>query len=239
MKARRLPGVRCSTANTECRSLLCLMIMPGRSCVAGIDIARNSLLQNKCGVLSQRKGGQATFSAAQEDRKGNSTLPPAERKPFQGSIHPMNPRVGDTISHCAQAGLESLRRNHCAVACPTTEVFRYKETRLIMRFGRYESSEGNNVGTAVTFFLIGLGAGALVALALAPKTGKQFRRDLKRGYEDARETLQDWTEEAKDRARDARERVRDVAERGADMASDLGNTVREKVEPLRRAVNRG
>src|SRR5271169_5223265 len=39
MKARRLPGVRCSTLKTECRSLLCLMIMPGRSWVAGIDIA--------------------------------------------------------------------------------------------------------------------------------------------------------------------------------------------------------
>jgi|SRR5208337_565778 len=108
-----------------------------------------------------------------------------------------------------------------------------------MRFGRYESSEGNNVGTAVTFFLIGIGAGALVALALAPKTGKQFRRDLKRGYEDARETLEDWTEEAKDRAQDAKARVRDVAERGAGIASDLSDTVRDKVEPLRRAINRG
>src|SRR5271168_1017845 len=39
MKARRLPGVRCSTLKTECRSLLCLMIMPGRSWVAGIAIA--------------------------------------------------------------------------------------------------------------------------------------------------------------------------------------------------------
>src|SRR6202451_3626868 len=107
-----------------------------------------------------------------------------------------------------------------------------------MSSGRYESSEGGNLGTAVTFLLIGIGAGALAALILAPKTGKQFRRDLKRGYEDARETLQDWTEEAKDRARDARERVRDVAERSADLANDLGNTVREKVEPLRRAVNR-
>src|SRR5208283_106250 len=104
-----------------------------------------------------------------------------------------------------------------------------------MRFGRYESSEGNNVGTAVTFFLIGIGAGALVALALAPKTGKQFRRDLKRGYDDAKETLQDWTEEAKDRAQDAKQRVRDVAER----ATDFGDAVREKVEPLRRAMNRG
>src|SRR5215471_10838104 len=45
MKARRFPGVRCSTLNTECRSLLCLMIMPGRSWVAGIDIAAYSLLR--------------------------------------------------------------------------------------------------------------------------------------------------------------------------------------------------
>jgi gas vesicle protein len=108
-----------------------------------------------------------------------------------------------------------------------------------MRFGRYESSDNNHVGTAVTFFLIGIGAGALAALVLAPKTGKQFRRDLKRGYEDAKEAVQDWTEEAKDRARDAKERVRDVAERGADLADDLSDAVRGKVEPLRRAINRG
>lgn len=108
-----------------------------------------------------------------------------------------------------------------------------------MRLGRYESSEGNNVGTAITFFLIGLGAGALAALALAPKTGKQFRRDLKRGYDDAKDTLQDWTEEAKDRARDARERVRDVAERGVDLAADLRDAAREKVDPLRKIVTRG
>jgi gas vesicle protein len=103
-----------------------------------------------------------------------------------------------------------------------------------MSTGSYESSEGNSVGTAITFLLIGLGAGALVALALAPKTGKQFRRDLKRGYDDAKDTLQDWSEEAKGRVRDAKERVRDVAERGAGLADDL----RETVEPLRRAINR-
>ncbi len=103
-----------------------------------------------------------------------------------------------------------------------------------MRSGRYESSEGSNLGTAITFLLIGLGAGALTGLLLAPKTGKQLRRDLKRGYEDARETLDDWTEEAKDRVRDAKDRVRDVADRGVEIAEDL----REKVEPLRRAVKR-
>jgi gas vesicle protein len=103
-----------------------------------------------------------------------------------------------------------------------------------MRFGRYESSESSNIGTAVTFLLIGIGAGALAALVLAPKTGKQFRRDLKRGYEDARDTLQDWKDEAQDRARDVKERVRGVAERGADIAEEM----RGRVEPLKRAINR-
>ena len=103
-----------------------------------------------------------------------------------------------------------------------------------MSSGRYESSDSNVMGTAVTFLLIGIGAGALAALILAPKTGKQFRRDLKRGYEDAKDTFQDWTEETKDRVRDAKEKVRDVAERGVSLAEEL----RERAEPLRRAINR-
>lgn len=96
-----------------------------------------------------------------------------------------------------------------------------------MRIGRYESSESSNVGTAITFLLIGLGAGALAGLLLAPKAGKALRRDLKRGYDDALDTVGEWAEEARDR-------VRDVTDRGAEIASDL----RDKVEPLRRAINR-
>jgi len=109
-----------------------------------------------------------------------------------------------------------------------------------MRIGSYESSESSNVGTAITFLLIGLGAGALAGLLLAPKSGKQLRRDLKRGYDDARDTVGDWADDAKDKVREAGERVRGVASRGADMAADLAadvrETAREKTEPLRRAV---
>ena len=102
-----------------------------------------------------------------------------------------------------------------------------------MRSGSYESSEGN-LGTAITFLLIGLGIGAIAALALAPKSGKQLRKDFKRGYDDARDKFEDWTEEARDRVRDAKHRVRDVAERGAELTDEL----RERVEPLRKAINR-
>ncbi len=104
-----------------------------------------------------------------------------------------------------------------------------------MRVGSYEPSAGTNIGTAITFLLIGLGIGAVTALILAPKSGKHLRRDLKRGYDEARDTIEDWSEEAKDRVREVKERVRDVAERSADLADEL----RGKVEPLRRAITRG
>jgi len=112
-----------------------------------------------------------------------------------------------------------------------------------MRIGRYESSEGSDVGTAITFFLIGLGAGALAGLLLAPKSGKQLRKDIARGYEDARDAVGDWADDAaetvKGRVREAGERVRDAANRGVEIAEELRDSAREKVEPLRKVINRG
>lgn len=96
-----------------------------------------------------------------------------------------------------------------------------------MRSGDYEASEKSTVGTAITFLFIGLGAGALAALLFAPKAGKQLRKDLRRGFDDAREAVENFTEEAKDR-------VGDVMERGADWV----DAAREKVEPLRSAIRR-
>jgi gas vesicle protein len=95
-----------------------------------------------------------------------------------------------------------------------------------MREGRYESS--SNLGTAVTFLLIGLGAGAVVGMLFAPKAGRQMRRDLLRGYDNARETLDDWKDTAKEFAEDA-------IERGSDLADDL----RDRVKPLTKAIRRG
>jgi gas vesicle protein len=89
-----------------------------------------------------------------------------------------------------------------------------------MRIGKYESS-GSTVGTAVTFLLIGLGAGAALGLLLAPKSGRQLRKDLRRSYDGARETVSDWTDEAKDR-------FDEVVEKGADFADEL----RTRAEPL-------
>src|ERR1700722_4046765 len=121
---------------------------------------------------------------------------------------------------------------------PASSRGRKKEVFLV-RIGRYESSDNSNVGTAITFLLIGLGAGALAGLLLAPKSGKLLRKDIKRGYDDALDTVGDWADEAKDRVNAAGERVPAAADRGVNRAGDLRDTVREKPEPLRRVINRG
>jgi gas vesicle protein len=89
------------------------------------------------------------------------------------------------------------------------------------RFGDYQPSEKNTFGTALTFLLIGMGVGALAALMLAPKSGRQMRRTLRRKYEDARDVIDEWTDQAGG-----------VIERGKEWA----NTAKEKVAPIGAAI---
>jgi gas vesicle protein len=97
-----------------------------------------------------------------------------------------------------------------------------------MRIGNYEFSEKDNqVGTAITFLLIGLGIGAATALLLAPQSGKQLRRDIRRKYDDAKDTLDDWKD-------DAREAAEGVMERGSEIADEI----RDKVSPLAKAIRK-
>ena len=97
-----------------------------------------------------------------------------------------------------------------------------------MREGKYEASEqGSSVGTAITFLLIGLGAGTLIGLLCAPKSGKHLRGDLRRRYEGVRDNLEDWAEDVKQAAQGA-------VDRGADLADEL----RDRVSPLTRDIRR-
>ena len=95
----------------------------------------------------------------------------------------------------------------------------------------YEDNGSSQIGTAITFLIIGLGAGALLGVLLAPKTGRQMRKDLRRRYEDAKDSLQDWGEDAKGRLQDA-------VERGSDWADEVRANARDKARPLARALRR-
>lgn len=94
-----------------------------------------------------------------------------------------------------------------------------------MRDQRYnevdELEDGSGVaGTAITFLLIGLGAGALLGMLYSPG-GKQVRKQLRRHMEDFGENFSDWKEQA-----------RDFAEEAFDRGSDFADTLREKAAPF-------
>lgn len=86
--------------------------------------------------------------------------------------------------------------------------------------GEYRSSE-RNISLGLTMLFIGLAAGALTALLLAPKTGRQMRRTLRRKYEDAREAMDDLTEQASD-----------WMEKGSDWAEKAKNRVAPFKKPF-------
>ena len=89
------------------------------------------------------------------------------------------------------------------------------------RTAEYPEPQRNLLTTALTFLFVGLGVGALTALLLAPKTGRQLRRDLRRRYEDARDTVGDWSDQAGD---------------WVDRGSEWANVAKEKVAPLRKSL---
>jgi gas vesicle protein len=81
-----------------------------------------------------------------------------------------------------------------------------------------------NYATAFGFLAIGVGLGALAAVLMTPKTGKEVRKEMRRRYEDARDTVSDWGE----RAGDAWEHSKDWAE-----------TARRKAEPVMNRFRHG
>jgi gas vesicle protein len=87
--------------------------------------------------------------------------------------------------------------------------------------GEYE--ESSSFGLGLTMLFIGLAAGALVALLLTPKTGKEMRRTLRRKYEDAREVMEDIGDQAGD-----------WIEKGSEWA----DKAKSKMPPLKRPFGR-
>jgi gas vesicle protein len=91
---------------------------------------------------------------------------------------------------------------------------------------------GDRTGVTLGLALLclGLAAGAITALLLAPKSGKQLRRQIRRKYEDARGVVDDWGEQASD-----------WIERGsewAEKASDWADRAKSRAEPVTKVFRR-
>ena len=89
--------------------------------------------------------------------------------------------------------------------------------------GEYQPADRNLTGVAVAFFLVGAAVGAGIALLVAPQSGKQTRRMLRRQYEDASETIAE-------KAGTIRERGSEIVEEAKERVAE----VREKVAPFTR-----
>jgi gas vesicle protein len=77
----------------------------------------------------------------------------------------------------------------------------------------------NQVGSKVTFFLVGLGIGALVGILFAPKSGEDTREYLMDKADEGREYAQRKARELRDRAEDLVERGKNVVQRQKDSVS--------------------
>ena len=74
----------------------------------------------------------------------------------------------------------------------------------------------NNAGSKVSFFLVGLGIGALVGLLFAPKSGEETREYLTGKADEGREYAQRKASELRERAEDLIERSKEIMARQKD-----------------------
>lgn len=73
-------------------------------------------------------------------------------------------------------------------------------------------------GNRLTWFLIGIGVGAVVALLYAPQKGKDTRRLITRRAEEARDFISEHGNEIYERGREIVDEASDLVERGRKLA---------------------
>jgi len=77
----------------------------------------------------------------------------------------------------------------------------------------------DNGGAKVGFFLAGLGIGAVIALLLAPRSGKETRDLIVQKAEEGRDYVRTKGEEIRKQAEDAVEKGRDLVNKQKDLLS--------------------
>ena len=89
----------------------------------------------------------------------------------------------------------------------------------------------DNVGSKFSFFLVGLGIGALVGILFAPKSGEETREFLAQKADEGRDYAQR-------KARELRERADDLIERGKTVTARQKDSISAAVDAGREAYQR-
>lgn len=77
----------------------------------------------------------------------------------------------------------------------------------------------DNVGSKVSFFLVGLGIGALIGILFAPKSGEETREYLSSKADEGRDYAQKKARELRERAEDLIERSKEIMARQKESLS--------------------
>ena len=85
----------------------------------------------------------------------------------------------------------------------------------------------DNVGSKVSYFLVGLGVGALIGVLFAPKSGEETRNYLSNKADEGKDYAQRKARELRERADELIERSKDVAVRKRDSLSAAVEAGRE------------
>ena len=85
----------------------------------------------------------------------------------------------------------------------------------------------DNVGSKISYFLVGLGIGALVGILFAPKSGEETREFLSQKADEGRDYAQRKAKELRERAEDLVEQSKQVVSRQKDSISAAVDAGRE------------
>ena len=91
-----------------------------------------------------------------------------------------------------------------------------------------------DVGTRLTYLLVGAGIGAVVALLFAPKSGQELRGDIadatRKGIDRTREAATQLGERAGGYYEDARDRASELYSAGREKAGEVASAAREAAQ---------
>jgi gas vesicle protein len=85
----------------------------------------------------------------------------------------------------------------------------------------------DNVGSKVSFFMVGLGIGALIGILFAPKSGEETREYLSSRADEGKEYAQKKARELRERAEDLIERSKEIMARQKDALSNAVDAGKE------------
>ena len=96
----------------------------------------------------------------------------------------------------------------------------------------HDRDSGDNISTRLTFFLVGAGIGAVLALLFAPKSGEELRNDIadatRKGIDRSKEAAQHLGAKAGEYYDSARETAGEYYESTRERATELYDTATAK-----------